>query len=188
MNIWEIYVIAVGLAMDAFAVSITLGLAKNNLKKVEYLIPGTYFGFFQFLMPVIGFYAGVTFADKIDKVDYLIAFVLLAFIGAKMIKDGFSEREDKKIDENTFKFGKMLILGIATSIDALAVGISFALFKVNILKAALIIGVITFLISTCGVMIGKRVGERFKSKATLIGGLILILIGTKILLEHLFFS
>ena len=184
MGLLEIILIAIGLSMDAFAVSITLGLSvkKPGIKKM--LIPGIYFGFFQTLMPLIGYFAGSYFAGKIQGFDHWIAFVLLGLIGGKMIKESFS-KEDEKTNENPFQFIKMLLLAIATSIDALAVGITFAFFEVNLLTTIIIIGLTTFFLSVCGVKIGNVCGAKFKSKAEFLGGVILVLLGVKILIEHL---
>ncbi|MCL2313040.1 MAG: manganese efflux pump MntP family protein [Firmicutes bacterium] len=187
MGLLEIILIAIGLSMDAFAVSITLGLSVKKLKIKEILIPGIYFGFFQALMPLIGYLAGINFASKIQNLDHWIAFVLLGIIGGKMIMESFSN-DDKKVNENSFRFIKMLLLAIATSIDALAVGITFAFFEVNILRTIIIIGSITFIISICGVKIGNIFGAKFKSKAEFIGGAVLVILGFKILIEHLFFN
>ena len=186
MNLLEIIIIAIGLSMDAFAVSITLGLSANKLKTVQYFIPGIYFGFFQALMPFAGFFAGTLFADKIQAFEHWIVFALLAFIGGKMIKDSFSKEEEP--EKNSFSFLKMLLLAIATSIDALAVGVTFAFFEMNILTAITIIGLTTFFISTAGVKIGSIFGTRYKSKAVLSGGIVLVLLGVKILIDHLFFN
>jgi putative Mn2+ efflux pump MntP len=187
MSILEIVLIAVGLAMDAFAVSITLGLSVTKPKVKELIIPSIYFGAFQALMPAIGYFTGIYFANKIQNLDHWIAFVLLGFIGGKMIKESFSKEKNKeKPAEYVFGFTKMLVLAIATSIDALAVGITFAFFEVNIFKAVLITGAITLFISVCGVKIGNIFGTKFKSKAEFIGGAVLILIGIKILIEHIY--
>ena len=187
MGLLEIILIAVGLSMDAFAVSIMLGLQAEKPKVKEILTPGLFFGFFQALMPITGYFAGIYFANRIQEIDHWIAFVLLGFIGGNMIKDSFSKKEEE-INENHFKFNKLLVLAIATSIDALAIGITFAFFKVQIFKAAMIIGLITFVISMSGVKIGSIFGARFKSKAEFIGGAVLVLLGIKILIEHLFFG
>jgi putative Mn2+ efflux pump MntP len=187
MSLPEIIIIAIGLSMDAFAVSIILGLSTEKIKLKQVIIPGLYFGIFQALMPCIGYFAGINFADKIQHFEHWIAFAILGFIGGKMIKDSFS-KEKEKVDENPFKFLKMLVLAIATSIDALAVGITFSFFRINIFLAIAIIGFTTFLISCGGVIIGKTFGARFKAKAEFIGGLILVAMGVKILIEHLFFS
>jgi putative Mn2+ efflux pump MntP len=188
MGLLEIVLIAIGLAMDAFAVSITLGLSTEKPKPAEIIIPGVYFGFFQSLMPMIGYFAGIYFANNIRNMDHWIAFVLLGFIGGKMIKDSFSkETGEKKTDKNTFGFIKMLVLAVATSIDALAVGITFAFFKVNIYTAVLITGAITFFIAMGGVIIGNLFGTKFRSKAEFAGGVVLVIIGIKIVIEDMFF-
>jgi putative Mn2+ efflux pump MntP len=187
LDLWEIFLIAVGLSMDAFAVSITLGLSVEKPKIIELLLPGIYFGFFLVLMPLTGFFAVTYFAKNIQSLDHWAAFVLLGVIGGKMIKDGFSKKEEKP-DKTPFKFTRMLLLAIATSIDALAVGITFALFKINIYTAVLITGLTTFFISIAGVKIGNMFGAKFKSKAEICGGIILAALGIKILIEHLFFA
>ena len=182
MSLLEIMLIAVGLSMDAFAVSVTLGLSVQKPKPIEYLIPGIYFGFFQALMPFIGYFAGTYFAGKIQHLDFWIAFALLGFIGGKMIKDSFAKDEETA---PSFNFVKMLVLAVATSIDALAVGITFAFFAINIFIAVLIIGFTTFCLSIAGVKIGNLFGARFKSKAECAGGIVLVLLGVKILIEGL---
>jgi putative Mn2+ efflux pump MntP len=187
MRLLEIILIAIVLSMDAFAVSVTLGLSVKKLKIKEVLIPGIYFGFFQALMPLIGYFAGINFAHKIQNFDHWIAFVLLGLIGGKMIKESF-EREGKKLKENPFQFTTMLLLARATSIDALAVGITFSFFEINIFKAILITGLTTFFISICGVKVGNIFGAKYKSKAEFVGGAVLVILGLKILIEHLFFS
>ena len=184
MTLLEIMLIAVGLSMDAFAVSITLGLSVQKPKLAEYLIPGIYFGFFQALMPFIGYFAGAHFAGKIQHLDYWIAFALLGFIGGKMIKDSFSKDKDDEAAPS-FHFVKMLVLAVATSIDALAIGITFAFFAINIFIAIMIIGLTTFCISIAGVKIGNLFGTKFKSKAECAGGIVLVLLGIKILIEGL---
>jgi putative Mn2+ efflux pump MntP len=186
MELFEIILIAVGLSMDAFAVSITLGLSVKKLKIKEALIPGVYFGFFQALMPLIGYFVGTFFAHKIQSFDHWIAFTLLVIIGGKMIKDSFSKEEDK-VKENPFQFATMLLLAIATSIDALAVGVTFSFFEINIILAIIIIGFTTFCISIGGVKIGNVFGTKYKSKAEFIGGAVLVILGFKILIEHLWF-
>jgi manganese efflux pump family protein len=187
LGLWEIMIIAVSLSMDAFAISITYGLSMENPKITEYFIPGLYFGFFQALMPLTGFLAGTYFAKSIQFLDHWVAFVLLGFIGGKMIKDSFSHDKEKS-DKAQFQPIKLLLLAIATSIDALAAGITFAFFEINIYTAILLIGLTTFCISTVGVKVGKIFGGRFKSKAEFAGGAILITLGLKILIEHLFFT
>ncbi|MDR0662762.1 MAG: manganese efflux pump MntP family protein [Spirochaetaceae bacterium] len=193
MGLLEIILIAVSLAMDAFAVSITLGLSVKKCpskkpKLTEIMIPGLYFGFFQSLMPAIGYFAGIFFVSKLEDLDHWIALALLGCIGGKMIKDSFSKEDrEEKHDKNSFGFVKMLLLAIATSIDALAVGTTFAFFKVNIYTAIAITGPVTFFIATSGVLIGSVFGTKFRSKAEFAGGAVLVIIGIKILAEHLFF-
>ena len=184
MKLFEIILIAVGLSMDAFAVSITLGLSVQKPKAREILIPGIFFGFFQALMPITGYFAGFYFASKVDEFGPWIAFVLLGIIGGNMIKESLSKKEEKT-DANSFQFMKMLVLAIATSIDALAVGVTFAFFKINIFSAAVIIGSITFFLSMVGVKIGNIFGTKYKSKAEFAGGVVLVLLGVKIIVEHL---
>lgn len=180
MSVAELFILAIGLAMDAFAVSICKGLSLGKIKWKHMCIAGVWFGGFQALMPVIGYCLGSVFADVITKYDHWAAFILLAIIGANMIKESFGKEEE--IDASmTVK--SMLLLAIATSIDALAVGITFAFMKVNILVAVIFIGVITFICSAVGVKIGSVFGTKYKSKAELFGGVVLILIGLKILLE-----
>jgi putative Mn2+ efflux pump MntP len=186
MGFLEIFLIAIGLSMDAFAVSIILGLSVKKPTVEMFLMPGIFFGFFQALMPFLGYYAGIHFVKNIQHLDHWVVFGLLCFIGGKMIKDSFSKKDDKK--EVSFKFFSMLLLALATSIDALAVGISFAFFSVDIFIAILIIGFTTFIISIGGVRIGNMFGERYKSKAEFAGGAVLVLLGAKVLIEHLFFQ
>ena len=183
MGIGEIIVIGVGLAMDAFAVSICKGLAMKKMDWKKAVIIALYFGFFQAMMPVLGYFLGTTFRGLVEKIDHWIAFALLLFIGINMIKESFDAEDEKKNDNIDVK--TMIILAIATSIDALAVGITFSFFEVNILLAVLIIGIITFALSIIGVKIGNKFGDKFQNKAEFSGGIILILIGTKILIEHL---
>ena len=187
MGLAEIVLIAIGLSMDAFAVSITIGMAVKKPGLKEMLIPGIYFGFFQALMPLAGYLAGTRFAYRIQHLDHWVAFVLLGFIGGKMIKDSFSS-DEKKDKDFSFGFTVMLMMAVATSIDALAVGVTFAFFTINIFIAIAIIGLTTLVISAAGVKIGRLFGTRFKFKAELIGGIFLVLLGCKILIEHLFFS
>lgn len=182
MHIAELFLIAVGLSMDAFAVSVCKGLSVRELKPKHLLLAGLYFGGFQFLMPVIGWLLGYRFEAMIRSIDHWIAFLLLGLIGANMIKESFGD-EDELSDD--FGFRTMLLLAIATSIDALAVGVTFAFLEVKILPAAAMIGVTTFLLSAAGIRIGNVFGMRYKAKAERLGGAILILIGLKILLEHL---
>lgn len=184
MGITELVLIALGLSMDAFAVAICKGLSVQWLSPKHYLIIGAWFGGFQALMPTLGYLLGSAFEQYITKYDHWVAFVLLALIGANMIKEGFSKEEDST--NGSFGFSTMIILALATSIDALAVGITFALLpNVNIIPAVLMIGVITFIMSALGLKVGNIFGLKYKSKAEITGGVILILMGTKILLEHL---
>ena len=183
MGIVEITLLGIGLAMDAFAVSICKGLSMKKMNWKNAIIIAFYFGIFQALMPVIGYFLGTTFESLVTKFNHWIAFVLLLAIGGSMVKEAFSKEEENKNDKVDFK--TMSILALATSIDALAVGITFAFFEVNVLLAVTIIGLITFIISIIGVKIGNRFGDKYQSKAELTGGIILILLGIKILLEHL---
>ena len=183
MNFLTLFTIAVGLSMDAFAVSICKGLALNRITFRKALLVGLWFGGFQALMPLIGYLLGVQFQSKITAVDHWIAFLLLCFIGINMIREACSKEEDQTNDSLAVK--DMLILAIATSIDALAVGVTFAFLQVNILPAITFIGITTLVLSMIGVKIGNVFGTRYKSKAELAGGIILVLIGVKILLEHL---
>lgn len=183
MGILEIIIIAIGLAMDAFAVSICKGLSMKKMSWKKGLIIGGYFGFFQALMPLIGYLLGIGFQDKVTGIDHWIAFILLGIIGINMIKEALSKKEEEKNDSVNFK--EMIVLAIATSIDALAVGITMAFLEVNIALAITIIGIITFAISIIGVKIGNIFGNKYEKKAEFAGGVILILMGIKILLEHL---
>lgn len=185
MGIIELLFTAVGLAMDAFAVAICKGLATDKIKIRHYLITGAWFGGFQALMPLIGYVLGSTFEPYIKNFDHWVAFILLAAIGANMIKEGFSKEEDSV--DASFGFKSMSVMAIATSIDALAVGITLAVASsgISIWISVLLIGLITFVISAFGLKIGNIFGTRFKSKAETAGGIILILIGVKILLSHL---
>ena len=178
-----LFVIALGLSMDAFAVSICKGLAMKKITLKKAAIVGLWFGGFQALMPLIGYILGNQFERYITAIDHWIAFILLGLIGISMIKEALGKEEECQDDSLTFK--TMLVLALATSIDALAVGITFAFLKVNIFSAILFIGIITFVLSMIGVKVGNVFGIRYKSKAELAGGIILILMGTKILLEHL---
>ena len=182
MRLLEIVAIGISLAMDAFAVSICKGLSMKKLNVKKAIIISVYFCAFQMIMPLIGYFCGSLLETFMNKVTHWIAFVLLTIIGINMIKESFSD--DENVDSN-FTFKVMLPLAIATSIDALAVGITFAFLRVNILISILVIGITTFGFSFLGVKIGNVAGEKFKNKAELIGGIILILIGLKILLEHL---
>lgn len=186
MSIIEIVLIGVGLAMDAFAVSICKGLAMRKMNYRQAIIIAGFFGVFQALMPALGYLLGTTFANKIAVIDHWIAFILLGAIGLNMIKESF-EKDEADIEDEGLKFVNLIMLAIATSIDALAVGITFAFFDVSLLTSISIIGIITFVICIIGVKVGNVFGEKYKNKAEFAGGLILILMGTKILIEHLFF-
>ena len=183
MEIYEILLIGIGLAMDAFAVSICKGLSMKKMNWKNVVIIALYFGVFQALMPLIGYFLGMTFESIVTTFDHWVAFSLLTLIGGGMIKESFDDEDDKKNDKVDFK--TMVVLAIATSIDALAIGITFAFFDVNIVLAVSIIGIITFIISVLGVKIGNRFGDKYQNKAQLMGGIILVLLGFKILLEHL---
>jgi len=188
MYIYELLLLAVGLSMDALAISICKGLSMKKIQIKNLFIVGAYFGFFQFIMPVIGYSVGSQFAKYITAFDHWIVFILLSFIGGKMIKESFSKDEIDKDSEVDLGINTMFPLAVATSIDALAVGISFAFLDVNIWTASVSIGLITFTFSIFGVIIGNIFGMKFKSKAEFGGGLILIFMGIKILVEHLFFN
>ena len=186
MSIIEIALIGVGLAMDAFAVSICKGLAMRRMNYKKAIIIAAFFGVFQALMPALGYVLGTTFANKIAAIDHWIAFILLALIGANMIKEALSS-DDDECQDDSLRLGDLIMLSIATSIDALAVGITFAFFNVSLLLSVSMIGIITFIICVIGVKVGNVLGEKYKSKAELAGGLILIVMGAKILIDHLFF-
>ena len=189
MGFGELMLLAVGLSMDAFAVSICKGLAMKKATLKAGLTCGIWFGGFQALMPVIGFFLGTLFADAIEAIDHWVAFVLLAFIGINMLKEAFAKKCDCEEEADADMSVKtMFIMAVATSIDALAVGISLAMAgDVNIATAALLIGVFTCGFCTMGVKIGNVFGSKFEDKAQMAGGVILILLGAKILLEHLGF-
>ena len=186
MSIIEIALIGVGLAMDAFAVSICKGLAMRRMNYKKAVIIAAFFGVFQALMPALGYVLGTTFANKIAAIDHWIAFILLALIGANMIKEALSS-DDDECQDDSLRLGDLIMLSIATSVDALAVGITFAFFNVSLLLSVSMIGIITFIICVIGVKVGNVFGEKYKSKAELAGGLILIVMGAKILIDHLFF-
>ncbi len=184
MKMLELFLLAVGLSMDAFAVSVCKGLSTRKLRMKHFLIIGAWFGGFQALMPTIGYILGSTFEQHITAFDHWIAFVLLLLIGGNMVKEGLSKEEEKADD--SFSLKTMSVLAIATSIDALAVGITFALLPgVNIVAAVSFIGVTTFILSAVGLKVGNIFGLKYKNRAEIVGGVILILIGSKILLEHL---
>ncbi len=183
MDLLTLLTLAVGLSMDAFAVSICKGLAMREKVLGKGIIIGLWFGGFQALMPTIGFFLGTQFKDQITSIDHWVAFVLLGLIGINMVKESLSDEEENA--DASVAVPEMFMLAVATSIDALAVGITFAFLNVHIVSAASIIGVCTFLISFIGVKVGNIFGTKYKSKAELAGGVILILLGFKILFEHL---
>jgi putative Mn2+ efflux pump MntP len=189
MGIAELFILAIGLSMDAFAVAICKGLATFNLKKRHMILTGLWFGGFQALMPLIGYFLGTAFEKYVTAIDHFIAFFLLGAIGANMIKESFEKDDDENECSDCYAFKTMFVMAIATSIDALAAGISLAMdLKGNNTYAYIavtFIGIITFTLSALGVKIGNIYGAKFKSKAEFAGGLILILLGTKILMEHL---
>lgn len=190
MDFITILFIGVGLAMDACAVSLAKGMSLDKDKVKKYaLILALAFGFFQALMPAIGYFAGSHFADYIQSIDHWIAFILLSLIGINMIKEGKEEKEEKEdeVKIHFISFKDILLLAIATSIDALAVGVSFAFLKVNLFEAVITIGITTFVLSFICVLFGKTLGNLFEKYAEYMGGSILILLGIKILIEHLFF-
>ena len=183
MGIAEIMIIAVGVSMDAFAVSICKGLSVQKMRPRYPLTVAIWFGGFQALMPVLGYFLGVSFADFVENVDHWIAFILLGIIGGNMIKESFSDKCDASSPD--FSFKTMSAMAVATSIDALAIGVSFAFLRINIWEAVVMIGLTTAAFSAAGLMIGNVFGSRYKSKAEFTGGFILVAMGLKILLEHL---
>ena len=186
MGLGSLLLLAIGLSMDACAVSICKGLGMKKATIKESSICGIWFGGFQALMPLIGYFLGSLFAEAIVSVDHWIAFLLLSIIGINMLREAFSKEEECGCKEADLSVGTMFVLAVATSIDALAVGITLALAgDVNIILAVTLIGVITFIMSCAGVKIGNIFGSRYEKKAQAAGGIILILLGTKILLEHL---
>ena len=187
MAFWELMAIAVGLSMDAFAVSLGKGLHMPRLNQKKLLVIALLFGLFQAGMPVIGWFLGSRFASYIENFDHWVAFGLLLIIGINMIREAILDKDQEPSEQDdSLEIRNLLLLSVATSIDALAVGISFGVLGADIVFSAAVIGLVTFLISACGVWIGHSFGVRFKSKAEIIGGVILILVGVKILLEHLF--
>lgn len=186
MSLFSLFLLAVGLSMDAFAVAVCKGLATPKITLKKACVVGLWFGAFQALMPTLGYLVGYRFQEKITAIDHWIAFVLLVFIGANMIRESFSKEEEGANASLAFK--EMLLLAIATSIDALAVGVTFAFLPdIPIIPAVSFIGIITFLLSALGMKVGNVFGTKYKARAELVGGIILILIGSKILIEHLFF-
>ena len=184
MSLWELFVIAVGLSMDAFAVSICKGLSVGRVRPGHALTCGGYFGLFQGIMPLLGWLLGVRFQSIIVSIDHWIAFALLGLIGLNMVRESREDEEEECLD-CSFGFRAMLPLAIATSIDALAVGVTFAFLQVDIVPAVAFIGSVTFTLSALGTWVGGIFGARFKSKAEFVGGAILMLMGTRILMEHL---
>lgn len=184
MGMFELFLIAVGLSMDAFAVSVCKGLSVQRLRPRHYLLIGAWFGGFQALMPAIGYLLGSAFEQYIVSFDHWAAFILLSLIGGNMVKESLSGEEEQT--DASFAPGAMFLLAVATSIDALAVGVTFALLPgVRIAPAASLIGVTTFVLSAVGLKVGNVFGLRYKARAEMAGGVILILMGIKILLEHL---
>ena len=186
MGIISILLIAIGLAMDATAVSLTIGINSNENNKLSMALKsGLTFGLFQGLMPLIGWLLGIKFTSYIEKVDHWIAFALLVFIGGKMFVEGVRNNQDEE-ESKDYSAKRFVLLAIATSIDALAIGVSFAFLNVNILSAVSIVGITTFILSIIAVYLGQILGSIFKSKAEILGGVILIFMGSKILVDHLF--
>lgn len=183
MGIIEILLTSLGLAMDAFAVAVCKGLSMKKYDTKKGIIIGLYFGIFQGLMPLIGYLLGTSFERLITSIDHWAVFIILGFIGFNMIKEAFTNDIETSNEKADFK--TMLPLAIATSIDALAIGITFAFLKVNIILAVLLIAIITFIMSFIGTKVGNKFGNKYEQKAQILGGVILILIGAKILLEHL---
>ena len=184
MEIGELIVLSLGLGMDAFAVSICKGLSMKKMNWKKALIIGLYFGGFQAIMPVLGYSLSKGFENFVTSIDHWIVFILLSIIGGKMVKDAFSQENSENCNEDV-GFKTMIVLAIATSIDALAVGITFAFLNVNLILAIALIGSITFFLSVIGTKVGNVFGDRYENKAELLGGVILIFLGIKILLEHL---
>lgn len=182
MQLWELFLIAVGLSMDAFAVSICKGLSVSKVRMRHRLSVGLYFGGFQALMPFIGYLLGSQFQQMITSVDHWIAFVLLVIIGINMIREARGDAEEV---DASFGVKSMLPLAVATSIDALAVGVTLAFLQVNILASVSFIGATTFVLSIVGLTVGNLFGARYKSRAEILGGIVLIVMGIKILAEHL---
>ena len=181
MNIYEILIISISLAMDAFAYSICIGTTINKVKVYNLVYISSFFGLFQCIMPIIGYYLGNRFVNLIFKVDHWICFIILAIIGINMIKESFDNNKNISI-----KIDKMLIASFITSIDALTIGITFSILKVNLYLACLMIGLTAFIFTMFGVNIGNQIGNKIGAKSQIIGGIGLIIIGFKILLEHLY--
>ena len=185
MGFFELFLIGIGLSMDAFAVAICKGLGMERINKRDALLLALFFGGFQALMPLTGYLLGSRFASYIERWDHWIAFVLLAFIGGNMIRESREQEEEEAKHGGSIRYRELFTLAVATSVDALAVGVSFAFLGVHIAPAVTLIGCTTFVLTLVGVWVGNLFGSRYKSRAELTGGIILILIGVKILLEHL---
>ncbi|HIQ97886.1 MAG TPA: manganese efflux pump [Candidatus Limivivens merdigallinarum] len=185
MSIFALFTLAVGLSMDAFAVSVCKGLALPKVKLWHMVLVGLWFGGFQALMPAIGYFLGAQFSSYISNFDHWIAFILLGIIGGSMIKEALEKDDEEECPDAGLGVKTMFLMAVATSIDALAVGVTLAFLKVDVVSSVLFIGVVTFVISAVGVRIGNIFGTKYKSKAELLGGIILIILGIKILLEHL---
>ena len=187
MGFVELFLVAVGLSMDAFAVAVCKGLCMKRLDVRQALVIALFFGGFQALMPLVGWALGTQFEQYITPVDHWIAFVLLAFIGGKMLWDAFRDGEEELScpADGKLDLRELVMLSVATSIDALAVGITFAFLRVDIVSSVALIGATTFVLALAGVAVGHRFGARYEKPATIVGGIVLVLIGTKILLEHL---
>lgn len=184
MKTIELIILSIGLGMDAFAVSVCKGLSMKKMNWRKAIIIGIYFGFFQLMMPVVGYFLSKGFENIVVNIDHWIAFILLSVIGGNMIKESLKQERSENCNDKV-NFNTMIILAIATSIDALAIGITFAFLKVNLLLAVVLIGIITFILSIIGVKIGNIFGDKYENKAEFAGGIILIFLGIKILLEHL---
>lgn len=189
MNLMGIFLIGVGLSMDAFAVAITKGITMKELNVKNAVKIAGFFGIFQGIMPLIGWLVGVRFSVYVEKFDHWIAFILLAFIGGKMVYEAYKNEDECAVavvsdKEEVLNYKELLLLAIATSIDALAVGVSFAFLQVEIIKSVILIGITTFAISFIGVVMGRKLGCLFQKGAEIFGGIILMLIGLKILFEH----
>ncbi len=184
MSFWTLILISLGVSADAFAVALGKGLQLRRLRLRDAVLIAATFGIFQAAMPVIGWLLGTSLRSYITEIDHWIAFGLLAVIGGKMIWEALRAHPDERPDDEPIAVRELLVLGVATSIDALAVGISFAFLEVSIVAAVIAIGVITFAVSLVGVFLGHRAGIRFRGPAEVVGGLILILIGLRILLDH----
>ncbi|MBQ3086033.1 MAG: manganese efflux pump [Clostridia bacterium] len=187
MGLWEVFLIGVGLAMDAFSVAVCKGLTMPKIDKKQTAVIALFFGGFQALMPFLGWALGKQFESYITAVDHWIAFILLGVIGGKMIYDVIKNngKEEECCTCGKLDLKELFTMAVATSIDALATGITFAFLKVNILSAISVIGITTFILAVIGVLLGHKFGAKWKDKASLAGGIVLILLGTKILLEHL---